>query len=126
MSAVRGVGNISTELALAKLLRRAHVHGWRRHTGGIFGRPDFVFKPEKVAVFVDGCFWHGCREIIKYPLANRTFWVKKIRSNRIRDRKVTARLKAEGWKVVRIWEHELKRDKWRAIARISNAVSLRS
>lgn len=72
-------------------------------------RPDFVFRRLRVAVFVDGCFWHGCpRHFIK-PKGNAKFWRDKIATNRARDRKVNRSLRSMGWKVARVWEHELKR-----------------
>jgi DNA mismatch endonuclease (patch repair protein) len=69
-------------------------------------RPDIVFGPAKVVVFVDGCFWHGCPEHATWPTANADFWREKIETNRLRDRDTDARLEAEGWAVVRVWEHE--------------------
>lgn len=69
-------------------------------------RPDIVFGPAKVVVFVDGCFWHGCPEHATWPTANADFWREKIETNRLRDRDSDARLAAEGWTVVRVWEHE--------------------
>jgi DNA mismatch endonuclease (patch repair protein) len=70
-------------------------------------RPDFVFPRERVAVFVDGCFWHGCPKHFRMPVGNRSCWRKKMSGNRARDRLVNRRLRASGWRVVRIWEHEL-------------------
>ena len=72
-------------------------------------RPDFVFRERKLAVFVDGCFWHGCAKCYVRPRQNRKFWDEKFARNTERDRKVNQALKAAGWKVLRIWEHELKR-----------------
>ena len=69
-------------------------------------RPDIVFGPAKVVVFVDGCFWHGCPEHATWPAANADYWRDKIETNRLRDRDTDARLEAEGWAVVRVWEHE--------------------
>lgn len=116
MSRIRGRGNRDTELALAKLLRRHAVTGWRRHPV-MFGKPDFVFRKERVAVFVDGCFWHGCPHHATKPGNNAGFWRKKLAANRARDRLVNRRLRRDGWRVVRIWEHEL-RDEARAIRRL--------
>jgi len=107
MSRIRGCGNDATELALAKLFRRQHITGWRRH-GPIFGRPDFVFPRLRLAVFVDGCFWHGCPKCYRRPGSNRGFWDGKLIRNRARDLLVTKTLRSNGWKVLRVWEHELK------------------
>ena len=69
-------------------------------------RVDVVFGPARVAVFVDGCFWHGCPEHVTWPKSNPDFWRAKIETNRMRDRDTDERLQAIGWRVVRIWEHE--------------------
>jgi len=107
MSRVRGRGNESTEVLLAKLLRAEGIRGWRRHLP-IPGRPDFSFPKQKVAVFVDGCFWHGCPRCFRLPKQNRSFWRAKIGGNRKRDRSVNGRLRRLGWKVLRIRECKLQ------------------
>jgi DNA mismatch endonuclease (patch repair protein) len=106
MSRIRGRGNKKTEMALARLLRENKIIGWRRHPP-IFGRPDFVFSKQKLAVFVDGCFWHCCPKHCKIPAGNRTFWKKKFAANKNRDRRVNRELRQLGWRVMRIWEHDL-------------------
>jgi DNA mismatch endonuclease (patch repair protein) len=156
MSRIRSRGNRETELALAKLLRKHGITGWRRHVQ-IIGRdvalrrprpqysgrnesatkqkrselrrrhaartsqrdvpafkvrPDFVFRRERVAVFVDGCFWHGCPRHSNLPVNNRPFWRKKLAANRARDLLVTRILRRLGWRVVRVWEHELGKEAW--------------
>jgi DNA mismatch endonuclease, patch repair protein len=108
MSRIRGRGNKDTEITLAKLLRRNRITGWRRNNK-IFGKPDFIFKKLKLAVFVDGCFWHGCPKHGTQPKGNRSFWKNKFVRNKARDRLVTRMLRAQGWRVLRIWEHELAR-----------------
>lgn len=108
MSAIRGRGNKDTELALAMLFRRNGITGWRRHAP-IFGKPDFAFRQQRVAVFVDGCFWHSCPRHANMPVNNRDFWMKKLAANAKRDRLVNRTLKARGWRVLRIWEHQLSR-----------------
>jgi DNA mismatch endonuclease (patch repair protein) len=90
------------------LMRRHHIIGWRRHQP-IFGKPDFVFRRVRVAVFVDGCFWHACPKHSNIPVNNKDFWKKKLSGNQVRDRLVTKTLHASGWHVVRIWEHELRK-----------------
>jgi DNA mismatch endonuclease, patch repair protein len=72
------------------------------------GTPDFAFRREKMAIFIDGCFWHGCPRCYKAPSRNAAFWKKKIVGNRRRDRRVTGELRERGWRVIRLWEHELK------------------
>jgi len=107
MSRVRGKGNKKTEVRLAKLMRKAGIRDWHRHLP-IPGRPDFAFRKQKVAVFVDGCFWHGCPRCFRLPKQNRAFWKAKIERNRRRDRSVNGRLRRLGWKVIRIRECRLK------------------
>src|SRR2546430_7706074 len=108
MSRIRGRGNKDTELALIKLFREHHITGWRR-SHALFGKPDFVFPQLKLAVFVDGCFWHSCPQHATFPKGNASFWQKKLAGNRSRDRIVTRILRRKGWQVLRIWEHELAR-----------------
>lgn len=107
MSKIRGHGNKETELVLMKLFRQHGIIGWRRHRP-VFGKPDFIFPKSKVAVFVDGCFWHACPRHSNLPVNNRAFWQKKLNGNKARDRRVNRTLRGMGWGVVRIWEHELK------------------
>lgn len=106
MSRIRGKGNKATEVAMMKLLRRHHICGWRRHPA-MFGKPDFVFRKSRVAIFVDGCFWHGCPSHCNMPRNNSTFWKCKLETNKRRDRTVTRLLRSTGWRVLRIWEHDL-------------------
>jgi DNA mismatch endonuclease, patch repair protein len=103
MAQVKSTGNRSTENNLIAVLREYRLSGWRRHYP-IFGKPDFAFPREKVAVFVDGCFWHGHPQKCRVPQSNREYWLKKIGRNVARDRLVTRTLKDKGWKVIRIWE----------------------
>jgi DNA mismatch endonuclease, patch repair protein len=108
MSRIRGRGNKTTELALVELFRCYRIAGWRRHAK-MFGNPDFVFRKCKLAVFVDGCFWHGCAKHSTLPKNNRAFWKEKLARNKARDRLVMRTLKRHGWRVVRIWQHQLSR-----------------
>jgi DNA mismatch endonuclease, patch repair protein len=107
MSHIRGKGNKETELATIQILRASHISGWRRNQD-VLGKPDFIFPKQRIALFVDGCFWHGCPRHSNMPRTNRAFWVKKLRGNKRRDKFVTRELKKMQWKVVRVWEHELK------------------
>lgn len=107
MSLIRSRGNKTTELRVAKLLRTNGIVGWRRHQN-LIGRPDFTFRIERVAIFVDGCFWHGCPKHGIRPMQNRLFWDAKIARNKMRDREVMRALRQRGWKVIRIWEHQLR------------------
>jgi DNA mismatch endonuclease, patch repair protein len=101
------VGDDATEIILVCPFRHHGIKGWRRHTT-VFGKPDFAFLKHKVAIFVDGCFWHCCPKHSNMPANNREFWLKKLTSNQTRDRLVVRTLRSRGWRVLRIWEHELR------------------
>lgn len=107
MRKVKSKRNKSTELRLIKFFKNNHIIGWRRGYK-LYGHPDFVFVKYKVAVFLDGCFWHGhdCRNT--KPKDNEDYWRNKIARNQQRDMEVTETLMKKKWKVVRIWECELK------------------
>lgn len=104
-------------------LRRAlHARGFRYRVdrpvlAGMRRRPDIVFGPARVVVFVDGCFWHGCPEHATSPTNNAEFWRDKIETNRLRDRDTDRRLAEAGWTVVRVWEHEDVHDAAERVAR---------
>jgi DNA mismatch endonuclease (patch repair protein) len=106
MSRIRGKNNKTTELAFRALCRASGLTGWRRHVA-LPGKPDFVFRAARLAIFIDGCFWHGCPKHCKRPSRNPAFWNLKIDTNRHRDARVTRILRKSGWRVVRIWEHDL-------------------
>lgn len=124
MSRVRSKGNQTTEIRLARLLRKEGVKGWRRHQP-ILGHPDFVWLALKVAVFVDGCFWHGheCGKKNLRPKTNKDAWIEKIERNRARDRRVNRDLRRKGWSVVRIWECQLAKTPDHCIRRIQRVLT---
>lgn len=109
MAAIRSKGNKTTEIALLNMFKEHSVKGWRRHYKIANARPDFVFTKERVAVFVDGCFWHGCPQCYKEPKTNKKYWKQKVLNNRKRDRKNDHKLQASGWKPIHIWEHSIKK-----------------
>jgi len=141
MSRIRSRGNRDTELALARLLRANGLTGLRRHVKitvegcwlrverrklrrpqrstlrpQLAVRPDFVFRRLRTAVFVDGCFWHGCPRHATWPANRAAWWRRKIEGNQARDRRVDRALRANGWRVVRVWEHALARRNARRLA----------
>ncbi len=107
MKAVKSKNTKTTELKMIKIFKELGVKGWRR-TYPLVGKPDFVFPKRKVAIFVDGCFWHGhdCRNVT--PNSNAEFWEKKRAYNKAHDSEITEILTRNGWLVIRIWECELK------------------
>lgn len=108
MRKVKSSGNQSTEMKLIQYFDAHHITGWRRHYN-VKGHPDFVFMPLRIAIFVDGCFWHGhdCRNT--HPADNAEYWEKKRQRNIDHDRAVTAMFEKRGWTVIRIWECELRK-----------------
>ncbi|MCI0449118.1 MAG: very short patch repair endonuclease [Chlorobi bacterium] len=110
MSQVKSSHNLSTELKLIHFFQENKIKGWRRNFK-LFGKPDFVFPTLKLTVFVDGCFWHGhdCRNVS--PKNNKIYWKGKIIKNKQRDKIVNSKLKSANWKIIRIWECELRKNK---------------
>jgi DNA mismatch endonuclease (patch repair protein) len=106
MSRVRATANKSTELRLLALLREHHITGWRRGIP-LPGKPDFVFRAAKIVLFVDGCFWHRCPRHGRTPKSRVVFWTAKLARNAQRDREIGKMLRQRGWRVLRVWEHEL-------------------
>ncbi len=125
MSLIRGEGNKETELALLTLFKQTKIYGWRRHLA-FPGKPDFAFPKQKVAVFVDGCFWHGCPKCYTRPKTNRKFWDEKLEDNMARDKRVTRQLRRQGWKVIRIWQHSLRKCPQACLNRIRRALAAAS
>jgi DNA mismatch endonuclease (patch repair protein) len=100
--------NTGPEVKLRKLLWAEGVRGYRIHCE-IPGKPDIVFTKKKLAIFVDGCFWHKCPVCFQEPETRKEFWMKKIQSNVDRAARVNEQLQADGWTVIRIWEHEIRK-----------------
>jgi DNA mismatch endonuclease, patch repair protein len=122
-------GNRRRDTSPERRLRSAlHALGYRyrvdrpiRTTVGLV-RPDVVFVGAGVAVFVDGCFWHGCPEHGRSPSTNDHYWGPKLRRNRERDNQQTQALEAAGWQVIRLWEHV---DETEAVTRVVTALETR-
>jgi DNA mismatch endonuclease Vsr len=111
MKAIRSKGNRTTEKRLRALMVRHGIRGWVMHPRSVPGTPEFYFSALKLAVFTDGCFWHGCSDCCgRKTTTNRPFWEQRIELNRQRDRRTDDRLAEAGIRVVRFWEHELKQE----------------
>lgn len=107
-----------------KLRSALHAAGFRyRKHVRIFGTPDLVFSTKRVVVFIDSCFWHGCRFHYRCPKSNAAFWRTKISRNRLRDTRVTRYYRRHGWTVLRFWEHQLKKDLDACVTRVQTALS---
>jgi DNA mismatch endonuclease (patch repair protein) len=120
MSRIRG-DRLKPESALATELRRTGLR-CARNAPELPGKPDVVFRRAKLAVFVHGCFWHGCARHYRRPKSNRTFWAAKLAGNAARDRRATRKLRALGYSVIVVWEHDLRRGAESAAARIRRAL----
>lgn len=120
MARVRSTGNRSTELAIIKVFRAYRISGWRRRWP-IVGKPDFVWPRLNVALFIDGCFWHGCPSHCRLPATNKRYWIAKIKNNQKRDRSVRRELQNKGWTILRVWEHEIKHPE-KVISKVRNAL----
>jgi len=116
MAMIKGT-NTKPELKLRKILSSNGIRGYRIYYK-LPGKPDIVFTKYKLAIFIDGCFWHKCPICFIEPENNKKFWKKKINSNVERDKKINKRLKKEGWKVLRFWEHLLRTDPYSAFIKI--------
>jgi DNA mismatch endonuclease, patch repair protein len=112
------------EVKLRRLLWRSGLRGYRLHYH-LVGRPDIVFVGKKVAVFVDGCFWHGCPTCGdgRAPSSNTAYWNAKLEKNRARDRKRSEELRQQGWVVIRLWEHEVIKEEQACLERIQSVLS---
>jgi DNA mismatch endonuclease (patch repair protein) len=123
MQAIRSTSNKSTERRLVALLAKSGLRGWHLRPRDIPGTPDFVFARRRLAVFSDGCFFHGCPHCGHIPKTNVAYWRTKIARNRRRDARVTRKLRALGYSVVRVWECQLrKRPTW-CLKRIERALA---
>jgi DNA mismatch endonuclease Vsr len=123
MRAIKAKGNKSTEVRLRSMLARARVRGWKVHPKGVVGKPDFVFPEHRLAVFVDGCFWHGCPQCGHVPKANNLYWKAKIEGNQRRDLRNDQKLQEHGFRVLRVWEHELRLTPGRVVEMINNVLA---
>ena len=123
MSAIRSKGNETTEVATIRFFKEYKIIGWRRNQA-LLGKPDFVFPKSRLVVFVDGCFWHGHTCLKPRDSPKKGFWKEKIERNQARDKKVNKALRKDGWKVVRIWECEIEKERYgRKLSRIKGYLS---
>lgn len=107
MRAVKGRGT-KLEKRLSCVLAGMRLRGWRKNVRDVAGNPDIVFQDARVAIFIDGCFWHGCPHCKrKLPVTNQEYWERKIGRNVARAQLINQRLQEDGWNVVRIWGHEI-------------------
>lgn len=122
MAAVRSKGNRSTETRFRAVLAASGLRGWQMQAHNLPGHPDFAFRRKRVAVFVDGCFWHGCPKCYRRPKSKRNYWDAKVERNKSRDKKNRQDLRKIGWKTLRFWEHQLLKSPDGCLRRLSLAL----
>jgi DNA mismatch endonuclease (patch repair protein) len=115
------------ELALVDALKRHGIRRFLSNAAELPGRPDIAFPPNKLAVFVHGCFWHRCpRHTSSLPKSNREYWELKFRLNKERDKRKLRELKGIGWRALVVWECEIREDVAACVERIQSAISSRT
>lgn len=122
MRAVKSKGARSTEKKLRSAIASRGLCGWRLNANDLPGKPDIVFIKCKLAVFVDGCFWHGCPKCYRRPSSNQSYWDAKVAGNVERDKRRRKELRRLGWKVIRFWEHDIQESCIVATERIDKAL----
>jgi DNA mismatch endonuclease, patch repair protein len=120
MQHIRSTGT-EPERKMMKALRKRKIY-FAAYVANITGKPDIVFRRKKVAVFVDSDFWHGHPKRCIMPKTNSNYWKKKIEGNRKRDKLVNSKLKSDGWKVIRIWEYDIKHNLEKSLNKILYAI----
>ena len=120
MSCIRSK-NTKPELIIRKILWSKGKR-YRIHNKTVVGTPDISNKDKKIAIFIDGCFWHGCDKCYKEPRTNITYWRNKICNNKKRRTFVTEQLRSNGWTVMEFWEHQVVREPWNVVNEISGCL----
>ena len=118
----------SKDTSIEKIIRSGLRHAgirFRSNVSTMLGKPDFVFNDAKTVLFLDSCFWHSCPYHATQPKSNRAYWRPKLKRNKERDQSITKALRKSGWKVIRIWEHRIKKDPKGCLAIVEAAVRLR-
>lgn len=123
MRAVKSKGARSTERRMRAAIVANGLKGWRMHADALPGKPDFVFEQDRIAIFVDGCFWHGCPRCYRRPHSSQSYWDEKVAGNIERDKRIRRELRKGGWRVLRFWEHEVKANVSRIAVKIGAKIS---
>lgn len=123
MRAIKATSNATTEARLRALLIQKGIRGWKIRQSSLPGIPDFFFTVQRVAVFVDGCFWHGCPRCGHLPKSNRSYWRNKLARNKKRDTRIRTLLERSGIRVMRIWECDLRSRPLACLNKISHALA---
>src|SRR3989344_8892221 len=109
------------ERALREALKKEKLR-FRTNVATLPGKPDIVFSKQKLAIFMDSCFWHGCKKHCRLPSTNRSYWRNKIEKNKKRDMAVSKKLKSIGWRTIRIWEHTITKGPAQTAQKIEKAL----
>lgn len=115
----------SKETKLEQLFRQKLWNAglrYTKHNENQFGKPDLMLKRKRIAIFIDSCFWHGCPEHLRVPASNRKYWISKIEGNKNRDKEVNAHYRKSGWRVIRVWEHQISKQLEEVVNRIFKVV----
>mgnify|MGYP001612360416 CR=1 FL=1 len=123
---MRAIRNKDSQIEnlLRKELRKRKIR-FKANVASLTGKPDIVFARKKLAVFIDSCFWHGCKNHCRMPQANRGYWKAKIERNKLRDKEVNATFRKTGWKVLRFWEHQIKKNPQQCVNKIKLTLNKR-
>jgi DNA mismatch endonuclease (patch repair protein) len=121
MRAIKSKDTEMERLLRKELSKRGYRFGI--NVSKLAGKPDIVFKKKKVVIFLDSCFWHGCKRHCRMPKANRVYWRKKIGSNKKRDKKINKIYKKMGWEILRFWEHDLRKNQIKTLKRIETTLN---
>ncbi len=116
MRAVRSKGSRIERLFFAALKVRGIR--FRKNVISLFGKPDIASNKYKLAIFIDSCFWHGCRYHCRRPQSNQSYWLTKIEKNKERDRDVRQWYRKKGWTILRFWEHEIDNNLEKCITKV--------
>jgi len=115
--------NTKLEYQVIEILLSHGIKRFKVHQPGILGSPDIVLLKEKIVIFIDSCFWHGCPKHLRMPKTNQKYWNSKIGKNVIRDIRIRAKLRRQGWSVLRIWEHDV-RNPLKVVRKITRTLNL--
>jgi len=125
MRSIRSRGT-RPEVLIRLALVRDGLRGWQMHVAELPGKPDIIFSKKRIAVFIDGCFWHGCKNCYRGPKSNKRYWNSKLRSNKARDTRNTKALLSQGWRILRFWEHQVRDELDDCVKRIRKLSNLKS
>jgi len=96
---------------------------YRKNSSKYFGKPDIIIAPKKLAIFIDSCFWHGCKKHCRMPEANHGYWANKINNNKKRDKLVNNYYKKTAWRIIRIWEHDINKNYKKLVSKIIETIN---